>query len=334
MVPEKCCGFDPFLYEFFRPSSILLHSSNVRNPGKKGFMAMGQSSRSEKSGIFYILAATLLWGTTGTAQGLAPVGTNPVALGALRVIIGGGALLLLALCRKSFRGVSSWPLLPTAVSAIFIAGYQLSFFAAVSMTGVAVGTMVAIGSSPVAAGLLGYLVRRERLGARWLLATLLAVAGCILLVSGGGGLLVQPVGIVLALCAGFSYAAYTVSIKGLLDKNSPDAVLAVVFCVSALIMAPLLFVFDAGWLWTARGAAVALHLGFFATAGSYWLFARGLRTVKVGTAATLSLGEPLTASLLGVVVLGERLGVWQTGGILLLFSGIALLAVGSGRGRE
>ncbi|HXC93814.1 MAG TPA: EamA family transporter, partial [Geobacteraceae bacterium] len=107
-----------------------------------------------------------------------------------------------------------------------------------------------------------------------------------------------------------------------------------VFCVAALLMSPLLLIFDTGWVLTVRGAAVALHLGLFATAGSYWLFVRGLRTVKIGTAATLSLGEPLTASLLGVVVLGERLGAWQTGGILLLFSGIAILAAGSGGGRE
>jgi drug/metabolite transporter, DME family len=96
----------------------------------------------------------------------------------------------------------------------------------------------------------------------------------------------------------------------------------------------LLLIFDAGWVLTVRGAAVALHLGLFATAGAYWLFVRGLRTVRIGTAATLSPGEPRTASLLGVVVLGERLGAWQTGGILLLFSGIAILAAGSGGSRE
>jgi len=297
-------------------------------------MTRWQEKQYLKSGTLFILAAALLWGTTGTAQGLAPAGANPVALGALRVLIGSVALLIIALSRRSFRGISSWPLLPTAVSALFIATYQLSFFAAVSMTGVAVGTMVAIGSSPVAAGLLGYVVRRERLGLKWMFATLLAVIGCTLLVSGGGSLLADPRGIALALGAGFSYAAYTVSIKGLLDKNSPDAVLAVVFCVAALLMAPLLLFFDTGWVLTGRGIAVALHLGVFATAGSYWLFARGLRTVKIGTAATLSLGEPLTASLLGVVVLGERLGAWQTGGILLLFCGIAILAAGSGGGGE
>lgn len=289
---------------------------------------------SEKKGTLYILAATLFWGTTGTAQGLAPEGANPVVLGAIRLLIGGVALLFVALSKSSFRGVTSWPPLPTAVSALFIAGYQLCFFAAVSMTGVAVGTMVAIGSAPVAAGLLGYFVRKERLGPKWILATTLAVAGCTLLVSGGGGLLTNPKGILLALGAGFSYAAYTVSIKGLLDGNRPDAVLAVVFCVAALLMSPLLFIFNIGWVWTVKGAAVSLHLGLLATAGAYWLFVRGLRSVKVGTAVTLSLGEPLTASLLGVVVLGERLELWQSGGIFLIFSGIAILAVGSGGGRE
>jgi DME family drug/metabolite transporter len=285
---------------------------------------------SEKNGILFILAAALLWGTTGTSQALAPAGVNPVALGAIRVIIGGAALLVLALSRCSFRGISHWPILPTVVSAVFIAAYQLSFFAAVSLTGVAVGTMVAIGSSPVAAGLLGYFVRRERLGWKWLVATMFAVAGCILLASGGGGLHADSKGIVLALGAGFSYAAYTVSIKGLLDKNSPDAVLAVVFCAAALLLSPLLLFFHIGWVFTLKGAAVAVHLGLFATAGSYWLFVRGLRTVKIGKAATLSLGEPLTASLLGVLVLGERLGDWQTGGIVLLFFGLAFLACSPG----
>ena len=106
--------------------------------------------------------------------------------------------------------------------------------------------------------------------------------------------------------------------------------LAVVFCAAALLLSPLLLFFDIGWVFTVKGVAVATHLGLFATAGSYWLFVRGLKTVKIGTAATLSLGEPLTASLLGVLVLGERLSGWQTGGILLLFFGLVILACGTG----
>jgi DME family drug/metabolite transporter len=77
-----------------------------------------------------------------------------------------------------------------------------------------------------------------------------------------------------------------------------------------------------------RGMAVALHLGLLATAVSYGLFARGLKSISVGTAATLSLAEPLTAALLGVVVLGEHLSLSQVSGIVLLFGGLLFLALG------
>jgi DME family drug/metabolite transporter len=61
------------------------------------------------------------------------------------------------------------------------------------------------------------------------------------------------------------------------------------------------------------------------------LFARGLRAVPVATAVTLSLAEPLTATTLGLFVLGERLTPSALLGIGLLFSGLALLSVGAGQ---
>jgi drug/metabolite transporter, DME family len=287
-----------------------------------------------RAGVWYILAAAVLWGTTGTSQGLAPAGVESTAIGAVRLAVGGLTLLMLAMVRGGFCGGGRWPLLATFVSALFVAGYQLCFFAGVARTGVAAGTMVAIGSAPVAAGVLGYLVRHERVGRRWMVATLLAVVGCVLLAAGGvGGLQSNMVGIMLALGAGLSYAAYTVSIKGLLDQHAPDAVMAVVFCLAALLLSPLLFTSHLGWLAEPRGMAVALHLGVMATAVSYGFFARGLKSVSVGTAATLSLGEPLAAALLGVVVLGEQLGMVQIAGIILLFSGLVLLALGERKAR-
>jgi len=281
-----------------------------------------------RGGIWYVLAAAVLWGTTGTSQGLAPAGVESTTIGAVRLAVGGLALLTLAMLRGSFNRRGCWPLLGTLSSGFFVACYQLCFFAGVAHTGVAAGTMIAIGSAPVAAGVLGYLVRREPVGYRWMAATLLSVVGCGLLATGGGGLQGNMVGIVLALGAGLSYAAYTVSIKGLLDQHAPDAVMAVVFCLAALLLSPLLFTAHLGWLAETRGMAVALHLGVLATAVSYGLFARGLICISVGTAATLSLAEPLTAALLGVVVLGERLGLSQLSGIVLLFSGLVLLALG------
>ena len=274
-----------------------------------------------------MLAAAVLWGTTGTAQALAPPGAQPAVVGAVRLLVGGTALLTLAAARGVLRGGGRWPIPATALAAASMAAYQLFFFAGVAQTGVAVGTMVAIGSAPILAGLLGFLVRGERPGRRWVVATALAILGCSLLVTAGGGISADALGILLALAAGGAYATYTVAGKRLLEEHPPDATMAVVFCLGAVFLLPLLLVADLSWLTQPQGVAVALHLGLIATAAAYTLFARGLMAVPVATAVTLSLAEPLTASTLGVVLLGERLTASAILGIGLLFGGLAWLSL-------
>ena len=80
-----------------------------------------------------------------------------------------------------------------------------------------------------------------------------------------------------------------------------------------------------------RGIVSVLHLGVLATTLSYVFFARGLRFVEPPVAVTLSLAEPLTAGLLGVIILGENLTPLAFVGIILLFAGLAVLARRPGR---
>ncbi len=281
-------------------------------------------------GFGFVLAAALCWGTTGTAQAFAPESATPLAVGAMRLLIGGSALLLLALGRRQlhWRG---WPPSATATVIGAIAGYQLFFFAGVARTGVAVGTVVAIGSAPVLAGLMGLLLLGERPTRRWLMATLLAVAGCTLLIATGGDLQIDLPGVILAIGAGGSYALYTIASKDLLRVQPPDAVTAVAFFGGALLLTPLLFFVDLTWLAQPQGMLVALHLGLVTTALAYMLYIRGLMTLPTATAVTLALAEPLTAATLGIVVLGERLTIPALFGMLLIFAGLIALTSGAWR---
>ncbi len=98
--------------------------------------------------VWYVLGAAVLWGTAGTAQALAPPGFDPKVIGALRLLVGGIALLILALYRRELGRLGEWRWRSVLLAAFFTASYQLCFFAAVAKTGVAVGTMVSIGSAP------------------------------------------------------------------------------------------------------------------------------------------------------------------------------------------
>jgi DME family drug/metabolite transporter len=111
-----------------------------------------------------------------------------------------------------------------------------------------------------------------------------------------------------------------------MDEHKPEAVMAVTFCIGSLIVLPLLIGADLHWLAQPAGIMVILHLGVITAAFSYTLFAQGLRLLPVATAATLTLGEPLTAGLLGVFFLHEPLTALAIFGILLIFAGLVVLS--------
>jgi len=270
--------------------------------------------------------AACLWGTNGTAQALAPPGAQPIIIGTLRIILGGAALLAFAAWRKTLRDGRHWAILPTLIAAVSIAAYQIFFFAGVARTGVAVGTIVGIGSTPILAGPIGYLVRRERPSRYWAIATCLGIIGCALLIVAGEQIHINLLGIFLAICAGGSYAVFTTLSKGLIEEHAPEAVMAVTFSIGAVLVAPLLLTADLSWLAEASGMLIILHLGVITAAVGYTLYARGLRLIPVSTTATLTLAEPLTAGLLGVFFLHEPLTGSAFLGILLIFSGLVVLS--------
>ncbi|MDQ6899133.1 MAG: EamA family transporter [Candidatus Dormibacteraeota bacterium] len=299
-------------------------ASGAQTPFRPG-LSLGQAT-------LLLLLAPVLFGTTGTAQALAGAQTAPLAVGALRVAVGGLSLVLVALLdggpRPMLLVLRRQPL-PAAVAALSVAAYQLFFFSAVATTGVALGTLVAIGSGPVFAGLLGLLIG-ERPGWRWAAATALAVTGVLALV--GPDARVVPAGVATALGAGLAYACFTVSARRLLRSGHPSAaVVAASFGVGALLLVPFWLGQNLQQLAGLPGLLLIGWLGFITTALAYRLFASGLRAVPAARATTLGLAEPLTAATLGLLVLHERpTPIGWLGGALIA-AGLLVQALPSGR---
>ncbi|MEK4299407.1 EamA family transporter [Oceanobacillus sp. FSL W8-0428] len=277
-----------------------------------------------KLSALLILLAAVLWGTTGTTQAFAPESAHPIAIGTIRLAIGGLFLLSLVFLFGKLE-LKNWPKKATILAALSMALYQPLFFSAVTITGVAIGTVAAIGSAPILSGLLEWIFFKSRPSKIWWCSTVLSISGCILLFVNREAAYVDPVGVIMSLGAGLSFAIYTLASRDMVQKFPSLNVVAVIFTLSAIFLAPFLFIFDISWVKSLQGIGVSIQLGVIATGIAYFLFAKGLTKVSSSTAVTLALAEPLTAALLGVLLLGESLNTTAWLGISLLIIGIVLL---------
>jgi DME family drug/metabolite transporter len=299
--------------------------------------------------VLAVLAAAVLFGTTGTSQALGPDGTTPLSIGVMRMVIGGTGLAVIAFslaARHARRRPAAAPrprLTLQPLSLMMLTGaclalYQPLFFLGTARNGVAVGTVVALGSAPILAGLLEWALTRRTPTPTWMAATALATLGVVLLGFGGeagDGSGTDPLGLLGSVGAGASFAVIANAQRRLLDAGwDPFTVVGAMGASSAAICAFALPFVDLAWLGTGSGVAMALWLGLGTISVAYVLFTWGLSGLTAATAATLTLGEPLTASVLGIVVLGERLSALAVVGLVVLAAGLALLAWGSRAPRD
>lgn len=283
-----------------------------------------------RGSILLVVLAGVLFGTAGTAQALGPTGAAPIAVGILRIQIGALALLAVMpfLGARRQRLPLLWRRPQILVTAVAAALYQPCFFGAVSSAGVALGTLVAVGSEPVFAGLLGWVALRHRPTPGWLVATGIAVAGLVLRsvgrIEGGGDL----VGLLPALGAGLCSASYTVAAKHQLDRGATAIeVPAASFVLGGLLLAPLLLGQPLSWVASPSGIALVAYLGVATMAIANVVLARGIHGLPPGPTATLMLTDPVVATLLGVLVLGEALTPLAGIGVALVLAGLVLQGV-------
>ncbi|MFD8969670.1 DMT family transporter [Streptomyces sp. NPDC059568] len=294
-------------------------------------------------GLFFLIIAGIAWGTAGAAGSLVYriSDLGPLALSFWRCA-GGLVLLLgaLALRRRREPVPAAEPrrrrLLRTVATGIGLTVFQSAYFAAVEATGLAVGTVVTLGAGPVLIALGARFTMGERLGGGGLVAVTGAPAGLGVLVLGGGSGTVRPVGVALAILSAAGYAAITLLTRRLgRDGGGADAMAttAWAFAIGAVLLLPLA-VGEGLVPHTAEPARVIWLLVYVAavpTALAYALYFAGAAVVRAATVSVIMLLEPVSAAVIAVALLGERLTVATVVGTLLLLAAVAGLALAEAR---
>lgn len=286
-------------------------------------------NRDRTWGIATIGLASLLWGTTGTAATFAP-GVGPLAIGAAALGIGG--LLQAAIALPALRRAGT--VLRTRVRTVLIGGvavgvYPLAFYSSMHLAGVAVGSVISLASAPLAAGLLERLVDRSPLSRWWMLAAGLGVAGsaalCESKLDGPAANVTSTLaGVLLGLVAAAAYATYSWSAHRLIDSGvERSAAMGSVFGIGGALLVPVLLLTGAPLLTSTQNFAVAAYMSLVTMFLGYLVFGFGLTKVSASTATTVTLMEPAVATVLAVLIVGERLT--PLGWIGLCVIGLALL---------
>ncbi|MEU6444447.1 EamA family transporter [Streptomyces sp. NPDC047046] len=301
-------------------------------------MSYAVSGRPVGRGLLSLAVAGLAWGTAGAAAALLyrSSGLGPLALSFWRYV-GGLALLLAA---RALRPAAPRPrpatrrrggLARTLAQGLVLAVFQSTYFLAVRDTGLAVATVVALGCGPVLIALGARLGFGERLGAGGVLAVAGALAGLAVLVLGGGGATVRPAGVLWALASGVSYAVLTLVTRGgARAGGGRDALTTTAwsFGVGALVLLP--FALAEGALPGRAGLGTTLLLlGYLAgvpSALAYVLYFAGAAVVRSATVSVIMLLEPVSAAVIAVLLLGERLTGATMLGVALLLVAVAGLA--------
>jgi drug/metabolite transporter, DME family len=298
-------------------------------------------SRGATYGSVCVLVASVLWGTTGTAAALAPE-VGSLAVGAAAMGVGGllQAATALPVLRAHRAGLTAqWPTL--AVAAAAVAVYPLAFYSSMRLAGVAVGTVVSIGSAPVAAAVIERVVDGQPLSRRWAAGTAAGVLGVLALaVSRTGGAEhatgtsgAHPVlGVALGLLAGLTYALYSWGAARMMRSGLPSRpVMGAIFGLGGVLLLPVLLLTGAPIVETGRNLAVVAYLALVPMFVGYVLFGRGLSAVSASTATTLSLLEPAVAAVIAVLVLHEALAALGWVGMAILLASLILLTANSRR---
>jgi DME family drug/metabolite transporter len=289
-------------------------------------------------GALFVLAASVLWGTTGTAATFAQ-GVGPLAIGA--AAMGFGGLLQAAVAARpmlAFGGSLRRQWRTVALGSLAVATYPLAFYSSMHLAGVAVGTVVSIGSAPLSSAVVERVVDRIPFTGRWAAGAMLGVTGAVLLcvtdsgpadvASAAGPEWSTPAGIALGLVAGLTYALYSWAAHRVINTGVPSrAVMGSIFGVGGLLLMPVLAATGAPFLESWQNLGVGVYMASVPMFTGYVLFGWGLARIRASTATTLSLTETAVAAVLAVVVVGERLPALAWVGAALIAGSLVVLTL-------
>lgn len=284
----------------------------------------------DQTGVLAAVASSAIGGIAGGATRFVVHATDPVTLGVFRFGTGFLILLPIALYMKS-----RWPkgrdwIAVAALGILFFFAFSVLFNLAYTYTTAARGALT-LSTMPLMTMLVGAALGIETLTVRKTTGVLIAMTGVLFALA--FGLSNAPAGAwrgeLVMVAATFCMSLYNVWSRPFIARSDPLAFLtagmgAAAFCL--LVWALAIHGFDAAAQFGASQWVAITYLGIVGSAGAFilWVFALS-RTSPTKTAVTITV-NPVFASIVGAVAIGEGIGLNLIVGLAAVAAGIWLAA--------
>lgn len=288
----------------------------------------------KKLSFIAIIVAAMLWGTSGLfVHGLKPY-FQPLQMVAIRATLAAVCILIYALIfNRSLFKVSIKMLLFFVFSGLTFYAAAACYYAAMPMTSVSTAAVLMY-TAPVMVMIYSVAFMGEKFTPMKLLSVILMLVGCCFVSGLIGGAVFNPLGVAIAILAGVCYAAYSVLSKIEMNKGanplSATIYSAVFMALSALAVSnPVKIVSIIAAQPSEKILSIILlsvGLGLCTYTIPSALFNIGMKNLPAGVGSALSIIEPMSATVFGMIFLSEVPTVWAFIGIFMILGAVFLLS--------
>lgn len=291
-----------------------------------------ESNKRAAWGFVFVALSAIIFGTIGVAtKGIFAVSdTNALSITVWRTLIALPTLLgigFLVLRGKLFS-IQRRDLGLMIFAGALMAVYQSAFVVSVQSVNVTIATLVTLCTVPVWAAIISAIFLREHLHRNIFIAMACAIVGVVLLVG------LQPIenlganvplGIAMALLTAVSSASFQVAGRVLSANYHPLQSLTVFSIVAALLLLPVTLWNGFYITYPPIGWLLLLHLGIGVSVVAYIFLLLGLESTPATIATIVGLLEPLTGTILAILIFNERLGTTGLFGAALLLAAMVIV---------
>jgi len=283
-----------------------------------------------------VLIASVLWGSMGiVTRFVAGIGFHTRQTAAVRICSAAVCLVLFLLITDSGKLKIQLKDLKwfagTGLGSLFV--NNLCYAEVVQRASLSVA-VVLLYTAPFFVMVLSFFIFKEKPTLKKIIALIFSFAGCILVVGlSGGNAGEQPlVTLGIGLCTGLSYGLYSIFGKVLVEKYDSLTVTVYTFIIAAiatfLISEPVdMFQVIKDNIWkmplVVLGSVVTLAM-------PYICYSAALKYMESSRASIIASFEVVAASLFGMVLFNETIGVWNVIGIAFVVAALILLQINSG----